>query len=337
MPPARSSTSIYRPSRPNSLQTQSKLATLPLAAIDTEDRTFQVSAETDPADLATSIALIGLINPPQVIAAANRWRIVSGFRRICACCALGWERIQTWCLPPQTAMTTCACLAIADNALQRSLTLPEQIRASRLLFDHCGDAPEFASVARAVGLAPNLKLLRQMNALADAPPDLSRAVADGSVQFPMAMDLLKRPESEATALADLFQMLRPSLNRQRELLAFVDDISHRDELPVEQVVTAAVSQTDATNPDLDRSVRYARLRSALRSQRYPNLAKAEAERNKALRGIQLEPHMQLQPPANFEGRRYQLQLGFSSISELESQARRVSRLSKDPTVHKLLS
>ncbi|MEJ2639477.1 MAG: ParB/RepB/Spo0J family partition protein [Desulfosarcinaceae bacterium] len=306
--------------------TPTKLAILPLQKIDTEDRTFQVSADTDTGDLQKSIALLGLISPPLVVGVADRWRIVSGFRRIAACIALEWDKIPARCLPRQTTMAVCACQSIADNALQRSLSLPEQIRASHLLLNHCGDAADLSdaadltAVARAVGLAPNLKLLRQMKALADAAPGLSRAVADGSVQFSMAMELLRRPEPEATALAGLFQTLRPSLNRQRELLGFVDDIARRDDLPVEQVIAAAISQTDAANPDLDRSHRYARLRSVLRSRRYPNLVKAEAERDAGLHNIQLEPHMQLQPPAHFEGRRCQLHLRFADLSGFQNLA-----------------
>jgi ParB family transcriptional regulator, chromosome partitioning protein len=186
-------------------------------------------------------------------------------------------------------------------------------------------------------LAPNLRLLRQLRTLADAPPSLSRAMAAGSIQLPMALELLKRPEPEATALADLFQLLRPSLNRQRELLGFVDDIARRDDLPLDQVIADAVRQADATNPDLDRSLRYTRLRSALRSQRYPNLVKAEAKRDTVLRAIRLEPRMQLRPPANFEGRRCQLQLSFASLSEFEGQVKCLEDLMRDPALIKLLS
>jgi ParB family transcriptional regulator, chromosome partitioning protein len=317
--------------------TQSAMVNLPLREIDIEDQTFRVSDRTDTTDLERSIAMVGLINPPWVMGIINGWRVISGFRRIKACFALGWEKIQTWCLPQETAKSTCACLAIADNALQRSLSLPEQIRASRLLFDHCADAPSLQNIAQAVGLAPNLKLLRQLRALADAPSGLSLALADGSVPFSMALTLLKRPESEATALAGLFQTLRPSLNRQRELLSFVDDIARRDDLRVEEVIATVVAEADVANPELDRPARYSRLRSALRSRRYPNLVKAEAEREAALSEIQLEPSMRLLPPPNFEGRRCQLQLSFSERFELEAQAKCISRLMKDPALLKLLS
>jgi ParB family transcriptional regulator, chromosome partitioning protein len=324
--------------------TATKLATLPLRTIDIEDRTFQVSSERNTADLAKSIALMGLIHLPRVIGVADGWRIVCGFRRIAACSALKWNAVQVWCLPQQTTALTCACLAIADNALQRSLTLPEQIRASRLLLDHFGDAANHGddvshlkTVAQAVGLPPNLKLLRKMKVLADAPAGLSQALEAGSIQFPMALELLKRPQPEATALAELFQMLRPSLNRQRELLSFVDDIAHRDEVPVEQIIGEVVSITDAANPNQERSVRYTRLRSALRSRRYPSIVKAEAQRAEALHDIRLEPHMQLLPPTNFEGHHYRLALRFSDLSELEVQTKCLSDLLKDPLLAKLLS
>jgi hypothetical protein len=121
------------------------------------------------------------------------------------------------------------------------------------------------------------------------------------------------------------------------LLSFVDDIARRDDLRVEAVIAELAAETDVDNPELDRPARYNRLRSALRSRRYPSLVKAEAERDAALSGIHLGPSMRLLPPANFEGRRCQLQLSFSDRLELEAQVKCINRLVKDPALLKLLS
>lgn len=313
------------------------LTTLPLAGIDLERRTFQISADTDVAGLAESVAQVGLLNPPHLLRAGEGWCVVSGFRRIRACVALGWQAVQVWCLPSQTSLRDCALTAIADNALQRPLGLIERIRASRLFMDHCADVPDLGTLARKVGLAPSLKLLHQLSSLAEAPPALCSAMAAESIQLPMALDLIRRAPSDTEPLAALFQELRPNLNRQREILGYLDDIARRDDLPIHQVLNDAVVATDAANADLERPLRCNRLRAALRHRRYPHLVEAEKARTAKLREIPLDANMQLIPPANFEGRRYQLRLSFSSLSEIKKTSQSFKALTEDSNLRHLLS
>jgi hypothetical protein len=313
------------------------LTAIAVGAIDLDDRRYQVSAETDTADLERSIARVGLLNPPHLIKKGHGWRIVSGFRRLRACAALGWDAVQARCLPPDTAPAACALVAIAANALERPLNLTEQVRASRLLLDHHADAPDLKAAARGAGLPPNLKLLRQLSALADAPPALFEAMTAGSVQLPMALELNGRPVAEAEALAGLFQTLRPSLNRQRELIGFLDDIARRDDLPVTRVLAEAVDTADAANPELERPIRYARLRSFLRQRRYPHLVDAERRRETALRELRLDDEMELIPPLNFEGRRFQLRLFFADRADLVARTQSCQRLLDAPPLRDLLT
>ncbi|MDJ0784287.1 MAG: ParB/Srx family N-terminal domain-containing protein [Desulfosarcinaceae bacterium] len=305
--------------------------------IDMDDVTFQVSANGQTEDLEESITLVGLINPPWVVASAHGWRIVSGFRRIGACAALGLEKILARCLPADTSLTSCTLLAIADNALQRQLTLLEQIRASRLLLNHVAADADLRRTALAVGLPPNVALLRQLAALAAAPPELMAAIAHERVALPMATALTNRPLPETVALAALFNELRPSLNRQRELLSLLDDIARRDDVPPTQVLTEALkNDAAADNTGIDRSLRLTQLRMALRTRRYPHLVRAEQDRHAMMKALPLGPDVQLQPPTNFEGRRFQLHLAFGNLAELEAHAERLQRLLAHPTMTELL-
>jgi ParB family chromosome partitioning protein len=325
---------------------QPTLANLPLAAVDLSDKTFQISTAA-PADhnaiidrLVKSVARVGLLNPPLVAATTtgpeDRWRIVSGFRRLAACALSGFDVVPARCLPPETKAATCALIAIGDNALQRPLNLLEQVRASRLLLTYFKDAPDLKRRAQGAGMPPNLKLLRQLASLWDAPAPLSQAILEGIVPLPMALDLMTRAFEEASALADLFIELRPGLNRQREILGLLDDISRRDDVPTTQFLAEMVAQSGAADPDLERPVRRRQLRAALRQRRYPHLTAAEQKRSKALKAIRLNPGMQLVPPLNFEGRRFQIKLDFSNLDELEAHKARIEVLLNDPAFAYLL-
>jgi ParB family transcriptional regulator, chromosome partitioning protein len=320
------------------------LANLPLAAVDLSDKTFQISSAT-PADhsdivdrLVKSLAGVGLLNPPLVAATGtkDRWRIVSGFRRFAACAASGLEIVPARCLPTETTAATCALMAIGENALQRPLNLLEQVRASRLLLTHFADAPDLKRLAQGAGMAPNLKLLRQLAFLGEAPASLSQAILEGIVPLPMALDLMARNIEETSALASLFGDLRLGLNRQRETLGLLDDISHRDGASVTQILAELVSQVGAADPDIERPMRCNQLRAALRQRRYPHLATAELARSQALKAIRLSPGMQLVPPLNFEGQGFQMKLHFSDLDELEAHKVRIEALLKDSAFADLL-
>lgn len=322
------------------------LANLPVAAIDISDKRFQISIASgqDSAaiidGLVKSITLLGLLNPPLVVPASENpvdgWVPVAGFRRLAACAAAGLDVVSARCLPPETTAATCALMAIGDNALQRPLNLLEQVRASRLLLTYYKDAPDLNHFAMGVGMPPNGKLLRQLASLGDAPRPLSEAILDGIVPLPMALNLMTRTIEETTALASLFIELRPGLNRQREILGLLDDTSRRDEVPVTQILGELFTQIDAGDTDLDRPLRCNLLRTALRQRRYPHLAAAEEARNKDLKAIRLSPGMQLVPPVNFEGRRFQMKLAFSNLDELSAHRIQIEKLIQDPAFTHLL-
>jgi hypothetical protein len=319
------------------------LATIALSAIDLEDRTFRITTEGETEPLGESIMQLGLLNPPRLIVKSHRWRIVSGFRRISACAVLGKPQIQAWCLAPNTGEANCALMAIADNGLQRPLSLVEQIRASQLLLAHFETETDLDAMAARVGLPPNPKLLRQLAALAAAPPALFHAMAAGAISLPVALDLMGRPAPDRAELVTIFSELRPSLNRQRELMGFLDDIALRDGQAVAQVLAEALVaardgyESDDAGKGRDRSFQLNQLRAALRKRRYPHLVQAEALRDQKMKALKLGPAMQLVPPANFEGRRFELKLGFSSLAELRDRCDSCQLLLDNPALADLLT
>jgi hypothetical protein len=234
-------------------------------------------------------------------------------------------------------------MAIADNGLQRPLSLDEQIRASRLLFGHFGDETGLGSMAAGVGLPPNPKLLRQLAALAAAPPALFHAMAAGAISLPVAIDLMGRPASDRAELVTIFTELQPSLNRQRELMGLLDDIARRDDQTIAQVLTDALVAArdgygnDAAGKQRDRSFQLIQLRTALRRRRYPHLFQAEVQRDRNIKALKLGPAIQLVPPANFEGRRFELRLGFSNLTELRDRCESCQLLLDNPALADLLT
>jgi hypothetical protein len=106
---------------------------VPVERILSEDTLFKISTGKTSEALVASIRLVGLLNPPILIACAGGFRIVSGFKRIAAMRQLNSNDIPARLLNPGAAAEYCIRIAIIENSSQRSLNLVEQANAVGLL------------------------------------------------------------------------------------------------------------------------------------------------------------------------------------------------------------
>jgi len=108
-----------------------------------------------------SIQYDGLITPPLLIKKNSAFIIVSGFRRIAACLKLDWNEIAARILKPEAGALACLRLAIAENALQRSLNLIETSRCLQKLSLFITNTRHLAESASSLGLPDNPSIIDQ--------------------------------------------------------------------------------------------------------------------------------------------------------------------------------
>jgi hypothetical protein len=141
----------------------------------------------------------------------------------------------------------------------------------------------------------------------------------------------------AVRLADLFRDLRLSLNKQREILTLLEEIALRENRSMMALLQDEAVQSILSDGDADRNQRSAALRRWLKRRRYPEISRAEAEFEAALRDLPLGEGVQLIPPRHFESQIYGLSLQFKTRSELSRQNRRIGEMLAHPGLEKLLS
>lgn len=317
-------------------------AVVDLTRIDAEDNAFRITTNTGNAGLAKSIQGVGLIAPPLLLSksedgAAAGFQIVAGFRRVAACKALGWRRITARILPPETPGLTCARLAAADNAAQRSLNPIEISRALALLSTHIPDAAGLAEAAGELGLPDTPDLIGKLLPLCALPGELQSGIRSETISLSMARTLSALDHDLAVALTRLFSDLRLSLNKQREVLTLLREIALREERTAADVLNDAAVQSILGDAEADRNQRAAALRRWLRRRRYPAVSRAEAAFTEAVRDLPLGEGVQLIPPKGFESPVYTLSLTFKSRSELADRNRRIDEILSHPALKTVLS
>jgi ParB family chromosome partitioning protein len=309
---------------------------IPLADIDRGDERFRVTTRPDSAELAASIDRIGLLAAPLVAPEGAGFVVVSGFRRVSACAGLGWPAIPVRLARPDASPYECALRAVGENSLQRPLNLIETSRALDLLERHAAGGRVPPEDAAALGLPSHPDLMSRLKPLCRLPDAIQAAVLDGTLCLAMAGDLGCMDAGLGADFARLFLKIKPSLNKQRDIVTLVLEIADREGTDPRQVLQAACAAT-AEGEDPDRNRQTQCLRRRLRERRFPALASAEKNFLALRQRLRLGAAVRLTPPRDFEGTHFALTLDFQTVEEVVCLRDQLSRLVADPDFTTLLT
>jgi len=302
--------------------------------IDSRDKTYRITTETRCEDLVASIESLGLIHLPFIRKKGLRFIIVGGFRRIAALKKLGIAPVKARLLAGHVA---CARVAIADNSLQRQLNLVEMSRALHLLADISHDAEHLAEQAAALALIENPRLMEKIKPLCRLPGFIQKGIVSGSISLTMALELGALSSAAAKALVGLFAGLKLGLNRQREMLTLLREISLRDEIPLQAVIGEDRLQGLFRAEELDLPQKTREILELLRQRRFPSITAAGDRFERLKKDLKLGSGIKLIAPKNFEGTEYNLNMSFNSLSELKDRRDGVQQLLKNPTFRKIIN
>ena len=269
---------------------------------------------------------MGLLNPPFLRRQPSGYRIVAGFRRTNACKKLGWSKIDVKVLEPGKADIECVKLAVTDNSFQRSLNLIEISRSVGLIRSVVKDDGILLKTATQVGLPNNLSFLKKAETLFHLPWPIQEGVLFGSISLAMALRLAQLKDDDAVGFAEIFNTLKLSLNKQREILTFVQEIAARENMSIrELLMDRAIKDLMVADP-IDRAENTRVLRQYLKRRRFPEIVRAETAFAKCLKKLKLGSNIKLIPPKNFEGSNYILQLYFENLADLKDRKTALDKL-----------
>jgi len=309
---------------------------IPLSRIDTTDDTFRITTQTDIDDLLASLRHDGILNPPLVIEKTSDFTIVSGFRRIAACKKLGREDIPVRVLHPDLSPLKCLRFAIADNAYQRPLNLIETSRALQKLSGYLGTDRRIAESASILGLPSNLSIINKIKDLCLLPEIIQDGILNDAISLSMAVELKTLAPASAIAIASLFNELKMSLNKQREIVTLVKEIARRDGISQQKLLEDNQLQEIINDEDCDRGQKIRELRAYLRQRRFPQIVKAEAIFEYQRKQLNLGNDIKLIPPKDFESTTYTVNMSFSSIAQLKALHTKLYRMIKHPGLKKII-
>jgi ParB family chromosome partitioning protein len=307
-----------------------------LALVDSKDDSLRITTQNNIDHLMNSIRHVGMLNLPLLIEKKTGFKIVSGFRRIEACRQLNWIDVGGRILDSGTTQLECIRYAVTANAFQRPLNLIEQSRSINLLHPFFDDVSTLGKELSATGLPDNPSMIKKIKELCHLPEAVQNGILSNTISLPMALELGKFEQDVGKGFAKLFETLKLSLNKQKEILTLVKEISFREDIPILKVIKTDRIQKILTNENLDRNQKIRNIRIYLKQRRFPVITATQNDLENQLKKLELGSGTRLIPPENFEGSTYILKLFFKNLDELKDRHANINELIKNPSLRKIL-
>jgi ParB family transcriptional regulator, chromosome partitioning protein len=309
---------------------------VPLSQIDSNDATFCITSRHPSGDLAASIREIGLLRPPFLKAAGDKYVIISGFARIAACRQLGWSSITAGLMDASATAEQCTIVAVADKTAHRTLNLVEQAHAVNLLAGAFHEKRAFNAAARRAGLDISERLIAKLKRVAKLPPLVQSGLIEGIIALPVALAIDQMPDkAAATAVNQLLYESNFSLNQQREILDSVIAVSHRDGISIPRLLSDGPIGDIRRNGELDHRHKARMIRLSLKAMRYPTISSVEKHFQHLVQKLKLPDKAQLAAPPNFERRSFALRFEFDNQNDLVAMQEVLNRLISAPEIKQL--
>lgn len=320
-------------------ETQAQVVEVPLAQISLDVSLL----EMDPAveRLKKSLREVGLLNPPWLRRqpGEQRWRVVTGAKRLQAAANLGWQNIKAHVLPTNAPELSCLLVHLIDNAYTRGFNLWEQATLAARLVKHC-DADRVATTYLPyLGLPPSPAFLTRLLKVARLQPPWPGLVSQGRLALTTAAELSEwSPEDQASAWPFLHG-LQLSQSKQEEFLEQVKILARREGISVAAVLGRDELRRIMADPDRTPAEKTEVLRQILFRWCHPRLSAAREAFGMALgrSGMKRHSRLRLQPPLAFEGPDFHLEIKFRDALELQKLLEEITRLTQQEEFVRLTS
>jgi len=303
-----------------------------LRDIDRSDELFSMNFEPDLSQLRESIRQVGILEPIWLRGKGRKFQILSGFRRFDVAHTLGKKKISALVWKGGEIDDRLAFeMSLHGNILGRGLNLVEKgLVLEKLLIGFSVSRDEvIQTFLPLLNLEPNEKVLNNLLLINTFSTDLKRYFLSQGVSLKNILFLATFSGEERQWVYRLLSRLRVGENVLREILTFLREISHRDGIRINDLISSRIIRDLLSDDRLSGPRKIQAIRRFLREKRYPRLSELE-ERFKSFRKrMTLSPRVAITPPPFFEGDRFRIEFSFENLQEYEAILGELQNLSKE--------
>jgi hypothetical protein len=307
---------------------QKKLISIKMETIPMEPGPYCMSYGFDVENLKRSVAGIGLLNPPLVVQGrGGQMEIVSGYRRLLACRALGWQEITCFDISATSlGPLDCLLLNFHDNLATRALNLIEKGMFLKRISSFFTEEKIIKEYLPLIGLpshAPTLHFFLKMEELTD---EQRQEITDNKLSLPAIKALVEMDPDSRSVTFDCIIKLNLNFNQQLQLIEFLGDISIKMNITIHQLFKTNDLIDILNAPQINKPQKAKFLLDHLQAMRYPRLVKVERTFQQQIDKLNLPKFARIQHSPGFEDVHCKLTIDFQNGGELKQRMLFLSQL-----------
>jgi ParB-like nuclease family protein len=302
--------------------TLNNLAKVPLQTLDRQNSLTDFSLGPVPDSLKASIQEIGIIHPVILAKSGDRLRIICGHRRVAASESLQLAEIPALIAPPDLNEETMLMLNLSENQDHRTFSDIEKGRIlNKLAGANVAEDIIIGKYMPLMGLERSKKLYQDLSGIERLSPALQKLLHELNAPLRVFSALIPWDAPSRDAAQKLFAVLRPGINKCRDLLELVEEIARIENTLHGELLGRKEIQTLLAATDLSPHEKYDRIIQTLTPWRYPMLSSLRKKIAQTLDKLPLGPQTKIRIQESFESEDIKIEIRGRSqkslIDELE--------------------
>ncbi|RPI78506.1 MAG: hypothetical protein EHM45_06355 [Desulfobacteraceae bacterium] len=289
--------------------------------IQMEPGPYCMSFGFDLEGLKNSIHKVGLLNPPLLVPGrAGLMEIVTGYRRLQACQALGWREIpcQDSSSVPHSALDL-LLLNLHDNLTTRELNPIEKGMFLKRASCFLSKDQIIRDYLPLLGLPGQDAVLQVFLGFDQWTADQQKEIADKSVSLQTIRALMAMAAEPRSSVFKWITDLNLNFNQQAQFIDLINDISIKINDTNMRFLEEADFQNILNEPKINKPQKAKAILERLRFKRYPRLLKTEHEFQKQIDKLNLPKYARVHHTPGFEDVHCTLTIDFKNGFELKQR------------------
>ena len=313
-----------------------KLVSVPLSEIDLHDRLtdFSLNPNGCPEKLLDSVKEVGIRHPISICSTNKPYKIISGHKRVQATIKAGLTSIPAFFVP---TMDDALVTNLKENfALRHYSDIEKGCILNKLISEGFGEDTIIDLYMPLLELERSKKIFQDLILVEKIGSELQKLLHRSNVPVKVFQVFFAWDNENQGAAEKFFAATRPGVNKWRDLLELIEEISKRDGISPKDIFFAPATIETLKDKSLTPPQKYDRIHQALQQKRYPVLSDLKKQVLRALDEMNLDDKTRLKYDDAFESDEMKLELKFRDERELSQQVEKIFHALQSGAVNKFV-
>jgi len=313
-----------------------KLVSVPLSEIDLHDRLtdFSLNPNGCPEKLLDSVKEVGIRHPISICSKNKPYKIISGHKRVQATIKAGLTSIPAFFVP---TMDDALVTNLKENfALRHYSDIEKGCILNKLISEGFEEDTIIDLYMPLLELERSKKIFQDLILVEKISSELQKLLHRSNVPVKVFQVFFAWDNESQEAAKIFFAATRPGVNKWRDLLELIEEISRRDEISPKNIFSTSATIETLKDKSLTPPQKYDQVHQALRQKRYPVLSDLKKRVLRALDEMKLDDKTRLKYDEAFESDEMKLELKFRDERELSQQVEKIFHALQSGAVNKVV-